>query len=533
MADLNSSQISRRGFLKGALASSAGLATFAIAGCENTPTVPANSDDNATWDMEADIVILGMGCAGCGAAIEAAEEDADVLILEKMTQELAGGNSTIFGGNITPLTAEGLMASSMGTMPKEKADAWAPYHAETLKFMKDLGVPYNGTNVEGGAVEFYRIFIEAVKDYKNVRVEYEVAAKSLIQDSKTKEVHGVIAVKGGQELRVKAKKAVIVATGGFEANQTMLQSLYLPSVPLPTVGSPANIGEGIEMCAQIGAKIDDVAQCLEYYEFAFRKASDEWGSAITSRWWTISDLVTGEDSSPIHDSKIYVNYKGKRFINEKRYLCHSKSQLSFTDFQGDLWDTVKDYLNLPAFWVCDDTCIKSGPIGNQPEDVVSTWASVFGLNKWSDDNSAEIEKGWIVKADTIEELASKMAYTTYATGESGTVDPETLKQTIATYNEYCANGEDPEFGKPARSLKPIMTSPFYAVEICPTSLYTVGGLLTDGQSRVLDWNDKPIPRLYAAGNIAQGVKLFVIGIAGCVGNGRIAGLDAATLDSWS
>jgi succinate dehydrogenase/fumarate reductase flavoprotein subunit len=75
------------------------------------------------WDMEADVVVAGFGSAGAGAALEAAGAGASVLIMEKMTEKLSGGDSSCFGGNFMPGDADAWVASSLGHLPKETAKA--------------------------------------------------------------------------------------------------------------------------------------------------------------------------------------------------------------------------------------------------------------------------------------------------------------------------------------------------------------------------------------------------------------------------
>ena len=116
------------------------------------------------------------------------------------------------------------------------------------------------------------------------------------------------------------------------------------------------------------------------------------------------------------------------------------------------------------------------------------WWTIHKLYHWSDDNSAEIDLGWIVKANTIKELAAKMG-----------VDSDSLEETVNTYNGYCEIGEDHDFGREKDWLVPIKTPPYYGTELCEPIINTQGGPKHNSRSQVLDINDKPISRLYAAG----------------------------------
>jgi fumarate reductase flavoprotein subunit len=114
-----------------------------------------------------------------------------------------------------------------------------------------------------------------------------------------------------------------------------------------------------------------------------------------------------------------------------------------------------------------------------------------------------------------------------------TIDPSGLKQSIEKYNLDCKAGADSAFGRPAESLIPIEKSPFYAIELTMTGLYTIGGLIHDDQGRTIDNEGNPILRLYSIGNVGQPTKLLPIGVPGVIALGKLAGKSAASLDNWS
>ena len=86
-----------------------------------------------------------------------------------------------------------------------------------------------------------------------------------------------------------------------------------------------------------------------------------------------------------------------------------------------------DPLDFRYILVCDPACIAGGPLGTVLEDNSWCYTVTGGIYQWSDDNSAEIERGWLVKADTIEELAAQLSATNYVYGNGMTIDPEALK----------------------------------------------------------------------------------------------------------
>lgn len=125
----------------------------------------------------------------------------------------------------------------------------------------------------------------------------------------------------------------------------------------------------------------------------------------------------------------------------------------------------------------------SGPVG---------YEHACGIYSWSGDNSAEIEKGWILRADTIKELAKKIK-----------VPPGEMADTVARFNRYCRDGSDPEFQRSGGSMSSISSPPYYALELGLALVNTQGGPKRNRFSQVLDPYDKPIPRLYAAGELGS------------------------------
>ena len=105
-----------------------------------------------------------------------------------------------------------------------------------------------------------------------------------------------------------------------------------------------------------------------------------------------------------------------------------------------------------------------------------------------------VSTGITVQGDTIEELAEKIQ-----------VDPATLADTLSKWNQYVADQKDPDFGRDTGMEKDLSQAPFYAIKIAPGIHHTMGGVHIDTSARVIDTNDKPIPGLFAAGEVVGGV----------------------------
>jgi uncharacterized protein with FMN-binding domain len=140
---------------------------------------------------------------------------------------------------------------------------------------------------------------------------------------------------------------------------------------------------------------------------------------------------------------------------------------------------------------------------------------------WSKDSSDEIKKGWIVQADTVAQLAKKAK-----------IPAAALEGQITTYNQYCANGVDPVFGRDLKYLKPLKTGPYYAIELSPSFTNTQGGPKRDEKAEVLDVDGNAIPHLYSAGELGSVYADIYNGggnLSECIFFGRIAGKNAAAV----
>ena len=165
-------------------------------------------------------------------------------------------------------------------------------------------------------------------------------------------------------------------------------------------------------------------------------------------------------------------------------------------------------------------CIRDSP------DELRDW------DGWSDDNQVEIERGWVLKGDTLEDLAKKIQEFDHW------MDYETLKTTFDEYQAACDAGMDPRFDRELNAEEDKLTpeGPYYAISIYPGSCSTLGGPKKNANAQVLDPAGNVIPRLYAAGSFGN-FQAHSYGITG--GNnsenmtwGRIGGRHCAGLEPW-
>jgi hypothetical protein len=483
-----------------------------------------------TWDYEADVVIVGFGGAGSAAAHKACELGAEVLILEKMSEQYSGGDTCCCAGMLTAgKDPEEFIESSNYTMSEASANALSQAVDEAYDWAVSTGLTFyeNIAVVEGGAPILYQSISRAALE-SGANVLYETPATELIQDPVTKEIKGVYASQNGSRIAVKARKGVLLCCGDYMASPELMSTFHFSHLVQYSGGSPAITGDGIIMANAVGAKLTHTSDlCIEWGGLAIRKAGDELGTGLIYAGAGGAD-VYNPDVAFGTESRIFVNYSGERFMDEYAFLNHTKTTktLSMLDITGAITDSFKEYVNLPMFLVMDSTCFNAGPLIGT---VGGTWFESKGIYSWSADNQAELQKGWIVQADTLDELAAKMTSKYYMTGESVTVPADALKATVEKYNAGCAAGTD-EFNRTA--IAPMTTSPYYAAELCLEGIYTLGALAGDEKARVLNWSDEPIPRLYRCGNTGQGTEWMPIGVGGALGHGFMAAADVVTLDAW-
>ena len=467
------------------------------------------------WDRDADVVVVGFGPAGAAAAKAAQENGATTLILEKADKAHAGGSAPASMGFIKPYTVEEIFASGEGRISMENAQRIFDNENRMLSWMTDSGLEIVNSTSVGYGRGFYDVVVKAIEGL-GIEVLYETPAVELIADPATHEVYGVRCdTAEGKPLYVRANKGVVLATGGYVANPDLMSRFHFADMPEYAVaGAPTQTGDGLLMALKIGAALDGVTnQQIEWYGYSYKAATEEMGTAI---------LHMGPDLGP--DARIFVNGKGERFMDEEMYIVHTKCQLPFFDYDGT-FPIYNSYENLPMYVVFDQSMFEGGPVG--PRDYFCGYASMYGLYNWSEDNQAELERGWFVKGDTIEELVANLA----AQSGNPAIDAEALRATIAEYNAACAAGEDAKFGRSSFYLDPIGDGPYYAAQILPTAVYTIGGLSGGENGETLDWDGNPIPRLYHAGDVGQPTKILIAALQGALSLGDIAGDACSRLES--
>ncbi|AGA67897.1 succinate dehydrogenase/fumarate reductase flavoprotein subunit [Desulfitobacterium dichloroeliminans LMG P-21439] len=533
-----STNMTRKEFIRNAALGATAVMTAGLVGCSNATSSSASKETSVPdwmppkWDYETEILVCGYGGSGAITAIRATDNGAKVLIIEKQKQDIEGG--PIHQTNSFRMSASAMMSfkteqgaidylteTSFGRTPDDVIKSWAKYATRTADYLKSLGgnprnngdktseypeelLPsartYDQYMFANRGLEMWEVIDKACKD-RNIQVVFETPAKNLIQDYDGKVV-GVVATQNGQDIYIKATKAVILSTGGFEYDFEMLNQ-YVYCKPVRFYANPGNTGDGIRMAQIAGADL------WHMYLIGGRLIPfiDELGHGVMGGTPTPSFLV---------------NKYGKRFMREN-WKSHSAVLESFV-FSTDLCD----FPNAPCFSLFDQSAVDAGTVVGTSMGLLK-----IGQYQWSKDNSAEIEKGWILKGDTIEELAGKMA----ADPDVGSrMDPAVLAETLATYNKYVEAGKDPDFGRSTATLKAITKAPYYALKLYPGGVNTFGGPRRNAKSQIVRPDGTEIPHLYGTGEMGSILGFLYSGggwnICECVTSGQLAADNAVNETPW-
>ncbi|OWQ96526.1 FAD-binding protein [Sphingopyxis witflariensis] len=526
-----------------------------------------------SWDKEVDLLVVGSGAGGLLSALVGAENHTDVLIVEK--EKLWGGTSATSGAGIwIPASDQAAAAGfhdkvddafryvrklSADNVPDANIRAYVSNASEMLRWMGShtpityCAFPYPDYHAEnpGGSPTGYRTHMPLPidgrglgKDVETLRFASPAAslfgylnwhfdetymllfrqkgwqwhmAKSLARywfdwpfrfksrkdrrltlgnalvggiklalnerkvplwlDSPMQQlviengkVTGAVVRHQGRDLRIGTRKAVILAAGGFDKNAAM-RSEHAPLYrnTLYSGGTSGNTGDSIR--AGVAAGADTMNMQSAWAAPVFYVPGEDRG-----RLSTIERALPGS---------IIVSQQGKRYLNEAASYHIVGQQMARREQEhGDA---------SPSWFVFDHEYRHNYPVGPLLP-LMPDWFQ-----------RGEV-RGILKKGNTVEALAADMG-----------VDPAALTATISRFNQFAAEGSDPDFDRglatydkmygdprvtPNPCLRPLSKGPFYAMPIYPGDIGTNGGLRTDDKARVVQADGAPITGLYAIGNNA-------------------------------
>lgn len=491
------------------------------------------------WHLDADVIVIGYGAAGAVTAITAHDGGAQVLILEKQGSQNLITNSFMSGGGfICPSDIQEAMRY-MEALYKVNEDlywtepdiirVWAQYTSENKRWVESMGETGMKLYRHGGehrlpgfeSIDVYNVpdrgpglmrLLYNQVNARNIRVMYNMPATELLVNSKG-EVVGVKVKRNIDEeqvVNVQARRAVILATGGFEFDEQM-KLQYLRVYPTYFISSPANTGDGIRMALGVGAQLWHMNCCSGRSVMKFPEVPTGLDPLLGGKQWSSpgGSAIVGFGGGAVA-GYIVVDRSGKRCTNEN-FKGHSLY------YEFALYDSQRlSYPRIPSYWIFDQKRINDGPLVRQ----LNGPSGPAHIYDWSSDNSEELERGWIKQGETIKELALKL-----------NMEPHTLIETVNNYNLYCKNGADVEFGRQPATLIPLSTPPYYGVELWPGGPNTQGGPRRNSKAQVLRADGFPIPKLYSAGELGSIYGMLYPGgggnLAECIAFGRVAGENAS------
>lgn len=541
---------------------------------------------NLVWHDKVDVIVCGSGAAGCTAALFAAKNGANVILLEKSA---AWGGTTAKSGfhiwipNHHELRSQGIVddresclqymaqysyphlfnpeSPSMGLDQRtfellaaffdhaadtvEKIMDWDVCQFKTAKigYQQQTGPDYHETSewnklpkgrglMADGPNGNYWVGSNVMVAFReallklNVDIRMRHRASELILNDNN-EVIGLVAEnKQGEYINIRCNKGVVFGTGCYSHNTDLLNQSQM----MPVIGScavPTNEGDFIPIAAKAGAQMGNMsgawrAQAVLEHTIAYK-------SVMSAAFW------------PVGDSSLLVNKKGIRCVNEKRnYNDRAKA---LYEYDANLCE----FPNLITFMIYDQRCA----------DILSAYHPI------PPDSAKE---SFVVQGDTLETLANNIEERMQSlTAHTGGVALDTefstnLIATIKRFNRMAKKGVDEDFGRGSfeydqawyemfrtqahpdwpephyssnTTMHPLQKNgPYYAIILVPSTLGTNGGPVVNPQAQVLDYNDKPIQGLYAAGNCMAHPAANAYWAAGAtIGTamtfGRIAGESAA------
>lgn len=493
---------------------------------------------DARWRLSADVVVVGLGGAGAVAAIAAHDQGAQVLVVEKQPQSGHHTNTSMSGGVFINVADVGKAKAYMEALCRttdggpswtdsHMLDVWAHYSAENAEWLASLGGKVTRF-ASGGehpqlpgeeAIEVYRYagsgvamqrFLISQVEARGIRVIYRASARRLLTGL-SGEVEGVrVELEGEGERQaadIRARRGVILTCGGFEFDEEMKLN-YLKVYPTYFTGTPANTGDGVRMAQEVGAKLWHMNCCAARWVAKFPDFPIAFSIDLFGRPWGQRALNHPKETESC--GCVVVDRDGKRFTSEN-FKNHAV-YYELTNF-----DTHRlIYPRVPCFWVFDQKRMDFGRLVRKAHGA----AGPSGFIKWSNDGLEELKRGWIIRADSVGELAPKLG-----------VPPENLEETVRRWNGYCETGRDPEFDRNVANLVPLRNPPYYGMPLYPGGPNTQGGPQRNERAQVLNVDGDPIPRLYSAGELGSPYGMLYPSAGGnladCIAFGRLAGEGAA------
>lgn len=469
-----------------------------------------------------DVVVAGAGAAGMAAAITSAQKGLKVIQIE--SGKNSGGNAQytegIFAVNSKPQKEAGINIDKDKIIHKEleyskyraNGRIWKNYidaSASTIEWLMSLGVSFDTVqqlgdgektwhNYHGGGHELFGKYLIPEAEKLGVTTIHEADVDHINLDD-LNQVTGVeISKRDGTTITIEAK-AVVLGTGGYLNNNEMMDKLspdFYDLNRLIVVNGGHNRGKALQAAWNVGAKQYGTGTAMLF------------GPEINDKTRPPYQVFETQLNCAVREPLLWVNESGNRFMDEGAIANESLAgNAIFTQAKtySIMSQNVVDYLTDKGAFIGSGLAIRPG----QKFDTLQSEL----------DDALDKKKDFIVKADSLDELASQ-------TG----IPVANLKKTVAQYNESYTLGQDQQFNKKNSYIVPLENGPYYAIEFYGGAFCTIGGLKVTEKNEVFSRKNEVIPGLYATGNDAQAIVGDSYGMVtpgGCVGYAFYSGRNAA------
>ncbi len=490
-------------------------------------------------ELSADVAVIGAGASGVSAAVTAADEGAKVIIIEK-TAVIGGASNLSWAGKFYNSSAA-LENGVKVEVEKEIADwivnnHWRVDSAAIRQYVTKSGETYDWLAEKGYQTTFINFNGEQLHVLPSYESRQEILIKMLKESvekgggqvltettgkklltNESGDVIGVSAEKAdGTTVEITAK-SVILATGGYAANAEMVKEYF--GFEGINGGLGQNIGEGLKMAWEAGAKVPDniggqmLHQTLARATEDLKKEYDPFKASYPLMTTYLPNFMN-------------VGPSGARFRDEAATLT-AVAAANTSAFNGPYHLVIVSKSQLELLEKNGMSGVNAPGLPGMPPEFYADFTDQYTLdNPWTDVQKvfdAMVENGDGYKGNTIEELV-----------ENAGMDAETFTAAYDNYMEAVKTGKDTEFGKSKDYLFPMgEEGPYYAVIAEINNLGSVGGLLVNKDFKVLNDSRVPIKGLYAVGLESEGVLFndtYVgngVGIGYSFTSGRLGGENAA------
>ena len=585
----NNKQLSRRDFVT---STAAGVGAIAVNGLVSSSAEAQGLP--AKWDKEADVVVVGAGATGLPAAIEAKENGASVILIDANWDVgghaiVSGGNVALGGGTSRQkkygvVDSPDLVFSDLTDWSvvepngfpdyryndREILRAFADNCAPSLEFLIAHGVVFieRAHDIFGGhatgnsaprenhaaALAWPQVEtgvpvdparaattssgigvirpLEASARKLGVEILLQHKMTAIVRESPNSgRVLGITTNNEGKTVNIRARKGVIIGTGGHSGNVNFrrifdprlteeyngvagepysfqdasgeLAGMAIGASLWGTYNQTGEFGQNVTKAGRIGCQYG-------YVNLAWQP-----GSRVFSKARAIGLRVRD------YQNVILVNQAGRRFYDETQGQYTANNYGDIKPYTPGSYRNAADVKFHPANFL-NAAMAGTGESVNGGGPIWAIFDSdAVKREEWTvEPPHVDIEAGYFFSGNTIEELAQNIV-TKY---QRKPMPASALQETIARYNSFVDMGKDADFEKPSPKYK-IQTAPFHAAWATPVPHDSRAGLRINAKCEVVDWWGNVIPGLYCGGESAGGFSMH--GMGRCIVQGRIAGRNAA------